>query len=79
MKQNMHNFGLACGAAGSIVLPQAITGTWPQLFASAAPFASGTVPGCTGVCGSCGGSCIASVGALLWLGCCTYLKKGERP
>ena len=79
MKQNVQNLGLACGAAGSIVLPQAVTGTWPQLFAAAAPVVSGALPGCTGVCGACGGSCLAGVSALAWLGCCVYFKKGARP
>lgn len=77
MQQNVKNFGVACGAASCIVFPQAIVNTLPKFFSTAAPIINGTIPGCTGVCGACGGSCVVSVGVLLCLGCCSYFKKGE--
>lgn len=75
MTENLQNISLAGGAAGAVVLPQAIVSNFPNIFAAAAPYTAGTLPCCTGVCGSCGGTCIASAGALLWLACCTYLRK----
>lgn len=78
MKRNLSNIFLAGGAAGSVLLPQAVAQTSPQLLAGAAPKIAATLPYCTGVCGSCGGSCLTSACAVIWLGCCAYLKKGEQ-
>lgn len=75
MKRNLSNIFLAGGAAGSVLLPQAVVQTSPQLLADAAPKIAATLPYCTGACGSCGGSCIASACAVIWLGCCAYFKK----
>ena len=75
MKNKLTNICLAGGAAGSVLLPQAVTRLYPQILAPLAPAASGTLPYCTGVCGACGGSCIASACAVIWLGCCAYFKK----
>lgn len=75
MKRNLNNLFLAGGAAGSIVLPQAAARLYPQLLAPAAPKIAAALPYCTGVCGSCGGSCLTSACAVIWLGCCAYLKK----
>ncbi len=72
--QNMQNALLAGGAAGSVVIPQALTQAFPQIFAQAAPIASQTLPLCTGVCGSCGATCIGSVFVALWLGGTAYVK-----
>lgn len=78
MKRNLTNILLAGGAAGSVLLPQTVVQNSPQLLASAAPKIAATLPYCTGVCGACGGSCITSACAVIWLGCCAYLKK-ENP
>lgn len=75
MKRNLKNIILAGGAAGSIVLPQAASKLYPQLLNAAAPQISAALPYCTGVCGSCGGSCITGACAAIWLGCCAYFKK----
>lgn len=58
---------LGGGAAASILLPQAVTKAMPQLFAGIAPVTAQTLPYCTGVCGSCGGSCVGSVGVMAFL------------
>nr|MBP7223742.1 hypothetical protein [Phascolarctobacterium sp.] len=52
----LSQLALGGGAAASILLPQAVTKAMPQLFASIAPVTAQTLPYCTGVCGSCGGS-----------------------
>lgn len=78
MQEKLQNITLGGGAAATIVLPQAVTSSWPQLFASVAPLTSGTLPACTGVCGSCGGSCVGSLGALLWLVTTALLKGGNK-
>ncbi|MDO4920638.1 MAG: hypothetical protein Q4E64_02255 [Phascolarctobacterium sp.] len=75
MKRDLSNLFLVGGAAGSVVLPQALVKFHPQFLAAAAPKISATLPYCTGACGSCGGSCIAGACAVLWLGCCAYLNK----
>ncbi len=61
------NLALGGSAAATIFLPQAITKALPQAFTSFAPLASQTLPYCTGVCGSCGGSCVGSVGIMAFL------------
>lgn len=61
------SWALGGGAAASILLPQAVTKAMPQLFTSIAPVTAQTLPYCTGVCGSCGGSCVGSVGIMAFL------------
>lgn len=58
---------LGGGAAASILLPQAVTKAMPQAFASVAPLTAQTLPYCTGVCGSCGGSCVGSIAMIAYL------------
>lgn len=72
MEAKMQNLLLGGGAAGTIILPQAITSTWPQLFSAIAPLTANTLPACTGVCGACGGSCVGGIGAAIWLGACAW-------
>lgn len=55
------NLTLGSSAAAAILLPQAVTKAAPQLFTKLAPFTAQTLPYCTGVCGSCGGSCLGSL------------------
>ncbi len=74
LNNNMQNALLAGGAASSVVIPQALTQTFPQIFAQAAPIASQTLPLCTGVCGSCGATCIGSVFVALWLSGAAYVQ-----
>ena len=54
-------------AAPAILLPQAVTKAAPQLFTKLAPFTAQTLPYCTGVCGSCGGSCLGSLTVIAFL------------
>lgn len=70
---------LGSSACASIVVPQAITKTWPQLFGSIAPLAANTLPYCTGVCGSCGGTCIGSVGVIAFLAFLKQRRKNYEP
>ena len=61
-------------AAGSVMLPSLLPQSFPALFSRIAPYTQNTLPYCTGVCGSCGGSCLGSMGILLFL-MLTALKK----
>lgn len=63
----LSQLALGGGAAATILLPQAVTKAMPQLFAGIAPVTAQTLPYCTGVCGSCGGSCVGSVGITAFL------------
>lgn len=61
------NLTLGSSAAAAILLPQAVTKAAPQLFTKLAPFTAQTLPYCTGVCGSCGGSCLGSLTVIAFL------------
>lgn len=69
---------LGGGAAASIMLPQAITRALPQLFSGIAPLTANTLPYCTGVCGSCGGTCAASIGTMAFLALAAKFKHQRR-
>lgn len=77
------NLTLGSSAAAAILLPQAVTKAAPQLFTKLAPFTAQTLPYCTGVCGSCGGSCVGSVGVMAFLAILAKYKhqsyKEEQP
>lgn len=55
------------GSAAAILLPQAITKAVPQLFTRVAPYTAQALPYCTGVCGSCGASCVGSIAVIAFL------------
>lgn len=55
------------GSAAAILLPQAITKAVPQFFTRVAPYTAQALPYCTGVCGSCGASCVGSVAVIAFL------------
>lgn len=55
------------GSAAAILLPQAITKAVPQLFTRVVPYTAQALPYCTGVCGSCGASCVGSVAVIAFL------------
>lgn len=63
----LSQLALGGGAAASILLPQALTKAMPQLFTGIAPVTVQALPYCTGVCGSCGESCVGSVGVMAFL------------
>lgn len=67
LSDKLTSLALGGSAAAVIFLPQAITKAVPQLFTRVAPFTAQTLPYCTGVCGSCGGSCVGSVGVMAFL------------
>lgn len=71
------NLALGSSAAATIILPQAVTKTMPQLFANIAPVTAQALPYCTGVCGSCGGSCVGSVAIVAYLAILYKLKGGK--
>lgn len=73
---------LGSSAAAAILLPQAVTKAAPQLFTKLAPFTAQTLPYCTGVCGSCGGSCLGSLTIIAFLAMLDKIKgkhKEEQP
>ena len=71
---SLNNLALGSSAAAAILLPQAVTRAVPQLFAKVAPLTAQTLPYCTGVCGSCGGTCIGSLTVITFL---TVLAKSK--
>lgn len=40
--------------------------------------AGSSLPGCTGVCGTCGGTCILALAALGWLGAAAWYQKKKK-
>lgn len=58
----LSSLALSGSAAAAILLPQAITKAVPQFFTRVAPYTY-----CTGVCGSCGASCVGSVAVIAFL------------
>lgn len=76
------NLTLGSSAAAAILLPQAVTKAAPQLFTKLAPFTAQTLPYCTGICGSCGGSCLGSLTIIVFLAMLAKIKgkhKEEQP
>ena len=76
------NLTLGSSAAAAILLPQAVTKAAPQLFTKLAPFTAQTLPCCTGICGSCGGSCLGSLTIIVFLAMLAKIKgkhKEEQP
>ena len=63
----LSSLALGGSAAAAILLPQAVTRAVPQLFTKVAPLTAQTLPYCTGVCGSCGASCVGSVAVIAFL------------
>lgn len=61
------NVTLGGSAAAAMLLPQAVTKAAPQLFTKVAPFTAQALPYCTGICGSCGGSCLGSLTVIAFL------------
>ena len=74
-KNNLRDLYMTAGAAGSVLIPQALVRTWPSFFATVAPLTSNALPVCTGSGGACGGTCLTSISMLLWLGSCKYINK----
>lgn len=72
--KRLANLALGGGAAATILLPQAITQAMPQLFTRLAPLTAQALPYCTGVCGSCGGSCVGSLTVIAFLAALAKVK-----
>lgn len=72
--KKLANLALGGGAAATILLPQAITQAMPQLFTRLAPLTAQTLPYCTGVCGSCGGTCVGSLTVIAFLAALAKVK-----
>lgn len=68
MKKNDLISGTA--AAGAVIVPQALVNAFPQLTGSILPLASRTLPYCSGSCSACGGLCVSSISAVVWLSIC---------
>lgn len=75
---SLKHLALGSSAAAAILLPQAITQAMPQLFARVAPLTAQTLPYCTGVCGSCGASCVGSVTVMAFLAALAKVKGKAR-
>lgn len=78
LNNKLSQLALGGGAAATILLPQAVTKAMPQLFANIAPVTAQTLPYCTGVCGSCGGSCVGSIGIMAFLAILAKYKKTHK-
>ena len=72
--KKLANLALGSGAAATILLPQAITQALPQLFTRLAPLTAQALPYCTGVCGSCGASCVGSLTVIAFLAALAKVK-----
>ena len=46
-KNNLRDLYMMAGAAGSVLIPQAMVNTWPSFFATVAPLTSKALPACT--------------------------------
>lgn len=77
-KTTLNNLALGGGAAAAILLPQAVTRAVPQLFTRVAPLTAQTLPYCTGVCGSCGGTCIGSLTVITFLTVLAKIKNTQK-
>ena len=73
-QENLSSLALGSSAAATILLPQAITKAMPQAFVGIAPITAQTMPYCTGICGSCGGSCVGALTTMLFLAFCAKTK-----
>lgn len=73
-QENLTSLALGSSAAATILLPQAITKAMPQAFTGIAPITAQALPYCTGICGSCGGSCVGALTTMLFLAFCTKTK-----
>ena len=72
--QKLANLVLGGSAAATLLLPQAITQAMPQAFSRLAPFTAQALPYCTGVCGSCGGSCIGNLTVIAFFAALAKIK-----
>ena len=75
---SLNNLALGSSAAAAILLPQTVTRAVPQLFTRVAPLTAQTLPYCTGVCGSCGGSCVGSLTVIAFLAMLAKFKGKHR-
>lgn len=82
---NTKNAVMGAGAAATVMLPGAVGAVAPQLLQrmggvmnGAAPVLSTALPGCSGVCGACGGGCLGGLLAIGWLGVCAAVGKEEK-
>lgn len=75
---SLKHLALGGSAAAAILLPQAVIRAAPQLFTKVAPLATQTLPYCTGVCGSCGGSCVGSISIIAFLAIITKFKGKQK-
>lgn len=71
---SLSNLALGSSAAAAIILPQVVTRALPQLFTKVAPLTAQTLPYCTGVCGTCGASCVGSVTVIAFLAALAKIK-----
>lgn len=75
---SLTKLALSASAAAAILLPQTVTKAVPQLFTKVAPLTTQTLPYCTGVCGSCGGSCVGSISIIAFLAIIAKFKGKQK-
>lgn len=75
---SLSNLALGSSAAAAIILPQVVTRALPQLFTKVAPLTAQTLPYCTGVCGTCGASCVGSISIIAFLAIITKFKGKQK-
>ena len=66
----LHDNKLSQLVLAAVLLPASsaqLLRSYATAFAGIAPVTAQTLPYCTGVCGSCGGSCVGSVGVMAFL------------
>ena len=74
---NKESIAYAGLGAGSIIFPNVIVQSLPNMLTSLAPVLQNTLPYCTGVCGACGGTCLGSIGIVAALGIAAKRKQSK--
>lgn len=77
-RTSLNHLALSASAAAAILMPQTVTRAVPQLFTRVAPLTAQTLPYCTGVCGSCAGTCIGSLTVITFLTVLTKIKSTQK-
>lgn len=77
-RTSLNHLALSASAAAAILLPQTVTKAVPQLFTRVAPLTAQTLPYCTGVCGTCGASCVGSISIIAFLAIITKFKGKQK-
>ncbi len=69
------DFLLGLGGSATIVSSQYFLQSNPNLLITSTNMSQGLSYQCTGSCGACGGGCLITLGAVLFLGSSAYFKQ----